>query len=1318
MPRSDTVAFLDKNADLSKEARYVVQFAFDTAATDLVYTRSHVDAALPSGATYTTARVLNAPARSQSMDPIKARSTIGAIAIEIQDTDGSLTALINSKLAGGDGLRHKRVRLYLGYRGLSWSDYSLFQTQIVDSYSYKDGVYIIRCKDIQRTAKKRLFEPKRTFLDAEVNTAETAAFAGSTSTDGTGTITVADTSEFEMIYHGPSYEDRPSATVGYIKIDDEIIRYTGKTATTFTGCTRARLGTNAALHTTDTSADDKRTKVEEYIYLELPTVKLIVALLTGTITDDAATLPAHWNLEIDSAYINLASYTNIGTDLWVNDTIGTKDDTLGHKSVFKYIKPQPGKQFIEEQLHRAIGCTPIIYNDGSLGIKRLSPLSPKSAFVRVLNKGNIISYSEITHDAQQVYNTFVINWNYQLDKKDFTRQNIVIDSNSISIHQASDAIVMDMYGITGSAHSGKFVKQMFDFLRQRYTGPPKLLTVDLLFKENNLSIGDVVRVQLDQVRDAAEGTTTLDQSFEIQRMTTDPRSGKVTLDLFGGSVSPTAISHTGDTTALDSGMYSTTSLKASNKLDTYCASSYLVSTVLHIDSNNTFTGQATIPGATNDCIYWYDDDVYFDDGYTQSLTENVIFMAAGFITYECTFDGIGGSTGTGSQFFGNTLAGAGIEANFNVRGDQCYPYKPESPVLGQVTETPEFNIQYQGGTSFSDLMDAGFPTNLRGTEGGDGGDAIYGPLSGSPTTLATGGAGGAGGAGLAFICQGIDAAGNGVINLSGDPGIQGTPAATPNTGWLAAPGTGGGGAPGALLILLDGSSANETDVLGSLTANIGASDPIGQLGPFGVPSGNGPYHGGPVGFDETNLNSAALKVSYIQAPETIQADNPLTTSVGSIGLVETTNTPQTPAENLASVTATITPSSDTNYSHHNVYWKLSSEPDTAYEFHSVAADTTVLVAPMDGTSYDIKAVPVSIYGVESTDYTVDSITMSNTTGGVTLASGNYVQSGQTAFDTGTGFFLGNVSSVPKFSIGNSGGNKVTWDGTTLAVTGTLTATTGTIGGWTIGSTTLTSTNIGLDSSNQKIYIGGSTFQSAGFYADYSGGSGRFYAGDGADNYAEFDGTYFRIGQDALLESTSSYKSDIYYFGMPFGMMAHYVNTSGTGSVDDWGMMRMGVGTSAGSATASCRTIASGIYDDFTYDKRVTVEINIINSTANNYSFGIGDCVINNTAYKQCSIQFESDGNIYAYVASGSGGTKSSSLGAYSTSSVYTVEIIFTAGTSVIYNIDGVYKTTITTNLPSGSTTSGGLCSSNIAWVSGGSAAYMFIGLTRYWQTTA
>lgn len=84
-------------------------------------------------------------------------------------------------------------------------------------------------------------------------------------------------------------------------------------------------------------------------------------------------------------------------------------------------------------------------------------------------------------------------------------------------------------------------------------------------------------------------------------------------------------------------------------------------------------------------------------------------------------------------------------------------------------------------------------------------------------------------------------------------------------------------------------------------------------------------------------------------------------------------------------------------------------------------------------------------------------------GDSTFSTGGKLRSGQTAYDTGTGFYLDYNAGTPRLSLGNSAGSKITWDGTTLAVTGTITATTGTIGGWTIGATALTATNISLTS---------------------------------------------------------------------------------------------------------------------------------------------------------------------------------------------------------------------------------------------------------------
>lgn len=53
------------------------------------------------------------------------------------------------------------------------------------------------------------------------------------------------------------------------------------------------------------------------------------------------------------------------------------------------------------------------------------------------------------------------------------------------------------------------------------------------------------------------------------------------------------------------------------------------------------------------------------------------------------------------------------------------------------------------------------------------------------------------------------------------------------------------------------------------------------------------------------------------------------------------------------------------------------------------------------------------------------------TGSIVMPSGGFIRAGQTAYNTGTGFYLGNDSGTPRFSIGNSAGNRFTWDGSDL-----------------------------------------------------------------------------------------------------------------------------------------------------------------------------------------------------------------------------------------------------------------------------------------------
>lgn len=147
-----------------------------------------------------------------------------------------------------------------------------------------------------------------------------------------------------------------------------------------------------------------------------------------------------------------------------------------------------------------------------------------------------------------------------------------------------------------------------------------------------------------------------------------------------------------------------------------------------------------------------------------------------------------------------------------------------------------------------------------------------------------------------------------------------------------------------------------------------------------------------------------------------------------------------------------------------------------------------------------------------------------TGGGITMDSGGAIKGGQSAYNTGTGFFLGYDTNAYKFSIGNAGNNSLAFDGTNLAITGAITATSLTLSGITIPKTDLatgvqtslgsadsaiqdadTSVNLGLNAGS----VGGITINSAsltsGSHTTYgSTAQGFFLGSNGSMSFA--DGT--------------------------------------------------------------------------------------------------------------------------------------------------------------------------------------------------------------------
>ena len=897
--RSDPVAFAFQNEAQTKRPRFVIEIEFDVES---IYMTSHTGISGIPG--IVMENVLQKPsAVSQRIVPDEGRSEIGSFSFSLVDLDSVFTEEIRRKLQDGVGLRRRKVRFWVGYAKFAsedsggfgeggfgeggfgegepsagpdavFSEFQLFQTQIVTGTSYENGVYSVTCSDITREQRQDIFDPKKTTLRDSVTATST-------------TIPVYSTVGFQPVYHGTSYSDGPSGVFGYIKLEDEWVRYTGTTADTFTGCTRGVLSTKAVAHTVDPATDsDRRPKITEGIYLELPAVKLAYAINTGIIhgTSPVQTLPPHWHLGIDPDLVRLSDFTEIGDDLW-----NTSLDTEGFVVRFQGLSKVDGKKFLESELYMLLGCYSPIYSDGTIGLRRMNQVLADAAFVVELSDRNVTKHGALEHDFSGMHNRLQIDWNW--NGEEFTRTTVFIDADSVETHGQAPLKKLQFKGLHGSRHTEAIIRKRLDSFRDRYTSPPQLTTVDVLSSFNRLEVGDIVRDRVTNVRDYAGALQNIDRSFEIQRRSVDYVTGDVTLELFGSSAPASSEPpNTPSDRPLPDAFYNS----AGTELSTVC-------TIVVVGGVGVIqAGTYNLPSG----IYYYLGDLELLNGATLTINGTVQLRVRGFFTINGEIDGVGrGNSGAtdasgwlvttaGTRgFIGNSRGMDGVIASRTVvRTKEARPSTQSCAFTKGLHSTfPVIDLTVSG----SSLL--GIPASLAGTSGGAGGKTGHYPINdlnaGSVTHL--GGPGGDSGAGLVIINRGMAFGASGSIDLSGDDSAATSPLKGIDLDWNVYPGAGGAGGPGALLVLLDGSGVSLPDLGGKFFALCGEVPVNGTPLPIRGPESmsqmklKGWTDPGAGYLDASmisgvDLSNVAYRIQFIPGEETPQADAGPPTPTGFI----------------------------------------------------------------------------------------------------------------------------------------------------------------------------------------------------------------------------------------------------------------------------------------------------------------------------------------------------------------------------------------------------------------------------------------------------
>jgi hypothetical protein len=178
---------------------------------------------------------------SQQLQPDRgAISSISSMKIAMIDKDEVLTRLISPGNVVPD-IMARRARVRLGFANTSYpEDYITIFRGIIDDIESEQGQINLNLAHPDQKKRNTIYEKAECVLDGALNNTDV-------------TINVDTTENFLVGVTGPDGLVDASFD-GYIKIDDEVIHYTGKTATSFTGCTRGALGTVADNHNDETSA--------------------------------------------------------------------------------------------------------------------------------------------------------------------------------------------------------------------------------------------------------------------------------------------------------------------------------------------------------------------------------------------------------------------------------------------------------------------------------------------------------------------------------------------------------------------------------------------------------------------------------------------------------------------------------------------------------------------------------------------------------------------------------------------------------------------------------------------------------------------------------------------------------------------------------------------------------------------------------------------------------------------------------------------------------------------------------------------------------
>jgi hypothetical protein len=419
-----------------------------------------------------------------SVDFKKANQTISSYSFRILDKN-----LVFSKgFENNETLfMGKEVRIWIGRSsvGMDFSNYFELPRVFIQKISHADNSYNFSCKDSTDTMIRDVFN-LQTLLQADIFVGTTAFLVSST--EGSG----------------------PS---GFLKLDDEIVSYSAKTATQFQGIIRGEFGTIPVEHKFGTDI---------FELFELSGNPIDIALQIWTSTGLGTNGPFDVlpkGLGIDQSLIDVAEMVQLRDDFFSGDVWNLFaydiDNTL---------------RFMEDEIFQGTGTRLVANSNNKISLTLLDQAGFDEASSNPIGEDTIDAYPNWSVDIKDVISTIEISYDFDESTQNYLYKQTFFDANTEANFGKIKPLSIKLKGVRDLLSGNIIINALGQRLLSRFSSARPEIEISTQIDRSLLNVGDKVLLTSSQIP-SGSGSLSFADSLEIVSRSINYLTGDVKFKL-------------------------------------------------------------------------------------------------------------------------------------------------------------------------------------------------------------------------------------------------------------------------------------------------------------------------------------------------------------------------------------------------------------------------------------------------------------------------------------------------------------------------------------------------------------------------------------------------------------------------------------------------------------------------------------------------------------------------------------------------------------------------------------------------------------------